>query len=103
MEELKQAAFEFLLLHPGSEFADWQRGLISQYPTEVADALGCDLPQVHARLAALWQSEYRDLATGLDQRYSEWAMSFANENAVVVYYALMNACKELKRLKISKV
>lgn len=38
--ELQDAAFEYLLLNPGSEFGDWKQGLISDYPTEVVDALG---------------------------------------------------------------
>lgn len=36
--ELQEAAFEYLLLNPSSEFDDWQQGLISDYPAEVVDA-----------------------------------------------------------------
>lgn len=96
--ELQEAAFEYLLLNPGSEFGDWQQGLISDYPAEVVDVLGNNPPEVYARLTDLWEQEYTDPKTGLSQKYSEWAMSFANEYAVGVYYFLVNACKDLTQL-----
>lgn len=98
-DELKHAAFEYLLLNPGSEFCDWRQGLIQEYPTEVVDALGNNPGEVHADLADLWESDYLDPNTGMEQKFSEWAMSFANENAVGVYYFLVDACRELKKMK----
>lgn len=94
MEELKAAAFEYLLLNPGSEFGDWQQGLIEEYPTEVVDALGNNPGKVHADLADLWESDYEDPKTGVTQKFSEWAMSFANEYSVGIYYFLVDACKK---------
>lgn len=98
MEELKDVAFEYLLLNPGSEFGDWQQGLISGCPTEVVDALGTDPETVYASLADIWESDYTDPKTGLEQKFSEWAMSFANEYAVGVYYFLVDACSDLKKM-----
>lgn len=98
MDDLKAAAFEYLLLNPGTEFCDWQQGLISDYPTEVVDALGTNSEEVYADLADLWDSDYCDPKTGIEQKYSEWAMSFANEYAVGVYYFLVDACTDLKRM-----
>lgn len=98
MEELKAAAFEYLLLNPGSEFGDWQQGLIEEYPTEVVDALGNNPGEVRADLADLWESDYADPKTGIEQKYSEWAMSFANEHSVGIYYFLVDACTDLKRM-----
>lgn len=98
MAELKEAAFEYLLLNPGSEFGDWQTGLVSDYPTEVVDALGTDPEDVYARLADLWESDYCDPKTGVEQEFSEWALSFTNENAVGIYYFLVDACADLKRM-----
>lgn len=95
---LREAAFEYLLLNPGSEFGDWQQGLISDYPTEVVDALGTNLEEVYAELADLWESDYEDSKTGIEQKFSEWAMSFANENAVGIYYYLVDACTDLRRM-----
>ena len=89
--ELQAAAFEYLLLNPGSEFGDWQQGLVSDYPTEVVDALGNNPTEVYAALADMWEQEYTDPKTGLMQKFSEWAMSFANEYAVGVYYFLVDA------------
>lgn len=89
--ELHEAAFEYLLLHPGSDFGDWQQGLISDYPTEVVDALGTVPDEVYAALADLWEYDYRDPKTGLEQKFSEWAMSFANEYAIGIYYLLVEA------------
>lgn len=92
--ELQDAAFEYLLLNPGSEFGDWQQGLISDYPTEVVDALGTNPEEVNAALADLWETEYEDPKTGIAQKFSEWAMSFANEYAVGIYYFLVDACTQ---------
>lgn len=97
MDELRDAAFEYLLLNPGSEFGDWQNGLIQEYPTEVVDALGNNPNEVYSDLADLWEREYLDSKTGMEQKFSEWAMSFANEHAVGVYYFLVDACTELKK------
>lgn len=96
MAVLKEAAFEYLLLNPGSEFGDWQQGLISDYPTEVVDAMGTNPEDVCAALADLWETDYEDPKTGIKQRYSEWAMSFANEYAVGIYYYLVEACANSK-------
>lgn len=98
MQELREAAFECLLLNPGSDFGDWQRDLVEQYPAEVVDALGCDPEEVYAAIADLWESDYCDPTTGIEQKYSEWAMSFANEYAVGVYYFLVDACADLRRM-----
>lgn len=98
MDELKAAAFEYLLLNPGSEFGDWQQGLITEYPTEVVDALGNNPDEVFAELSDLWESDYTDPKTGIEQKFSEWAMSFANEHAVGIYYFLVDARTDLKRM-----
>lgn len=98
MDELKAAAFEYLLLNPGSEFGDWQQGLITEYPTEVVDALGNNPNEVFAELSDLWESDYTDPKTGIEQKFSEWAMSFANEHAVGIYYFLVDARTDLKRM-----
>lgn len=96
--ELQEAAFEYLLLNPGSEFGDWQQGLISDYPSEVVDALGTHPEEVNAALADLWESDYADPKTGIEQKFSEWAMSFANEYSVGIYYFLVEACTDLKKM-----
>lgn len=93
MDDLKDAAFEFLLLNPGSEFGDFQNGLIEGYPCEAVDALGSDPEEAFCALADLWESDYLDPKTGLEQKFSEWAMSFANEYAVGIYYSLVEACE----------
>lgn len=95
MADLKQAAFEYLLLNPGSEFGDWQQGLIESYPAEVVDALGTNPEEVYAALADMWESDYEDPKTGTCQKFSEWAMSFANEYAVGIYYSLVDACADV--------
>ncbi len=97
-KELEAAAFEYLLINPGSEFGDWQQGLISDYPAEVVDALGNNPTEVYADLADMWEQEYADPKTGIEQKFSEWAMSFANENAVGIYYFLVDACADLMRM-----
>lgn len=98
MAELKEAAFEYLLLNPGTEFGDWQQGLVSDYPAEVVDALGCNPSEAYAGLADLWERDYTDPKTGIEQKFSEWAESFATEPAVGIYYFLVDACADLKRM-----
>lgn len=98
MDELKAAAFEYLLTNPGSEFGDWQQGLIQEYPAEVVDALGNCPDEVYADLADLWETDYEDPKTGTCQKFSEWAMSFANEYAVGIYYFLVDTCSDLKKM-----
>ncbi len=98
IDELREAAFEYLLLNPGSDFGDWQQGLISDYPTEVVDALGTNPAEVNASLADMWESDYEDPKTGVAQKFSEWAMSFANAHAVGIYYFLVDARTDLKRM-----
>lgn len=94
MNELKAAAFEYLLLNPGSEFGDWQQGMIEQYPTEVVDALGSNPDEVYAGLADLWEADYTDQKTCMEQKFSEWAQAFATEKSVDVYYRLVEVCDE---------
>jgi hypothetical protein len=98
MDELKHAAFEYLLLNPGSEFCDWRQGLIQEYPTEVVDALGNDPDEIYSDLANLWQDDYLDPTTGIEQSYAEWAQCFSNEPSVGIYYFLVDACKDLRSM-----
>lgn len=100
MDELKAAAFEYLLLNPGSDFGDWQQGLISEYPDIVVDALGSNPHEAMSGLADLWESEYEDPETGLWQDFKEWAEAFSNESAVGIYYHLVDACKKLRRMGV---
>lgn len=97
MDELKAAAFEYLLLNPGSEFGDWQQGLIEQYPIEVVDALGSNPDEVYSDLAGLWETDYIDPKTGMGQKLSEWSMSFANDYSVGIYNLLIDARRKLEQ------
>lgn len=98
MDELNEAAFEYLLLNPGSEFGDWKNGLTTEYPAEVVDAFGNNPVEVNSDLADLWECDYCDPKTGIEQKFSEWAMSFANEHSVGIYYFLVDACADLKKM-----
>lgn len=102
MQELKEAAFEYLLLNPGSDFGDWQQGMIEQYPTEVVDALGSNPEEVFADLADLWDSDYLDSKTDVEQKFCEWAEAFATESAVNLYYRLVDVCSELTFVRRKK-
>lgn len=93
MAELKDAAFECLLLNPGSDFRDWQRDLVEQYTAEVVDALGCDPEAAYGAMADLWETPYYDAASGLEKNFSEWARAFSNEDAADLYYSLVEERK----------
>lgn len=94
IDELKEAAFEYLLLNPGSDFGEWRQGLIQDYPTEVVDALGNNPMEVYADLAELWNSEYTDPQTGIWKDFKNWALAFANDESVDIYYRLVEALND---------
>lgn len=88
LAEIKAAAFEYLLLNPGSDFGDWQDGMLEQYPDDVVDALGNNPPEVFAAFADLWEADYTDPRTGIEQSIKNWALAFATEQSVDLYYRL---------------
>ncbi len=95
-DELKEAAFEYLLLNPGTEFGDWQQSLISDYPTEVVDALGTDPEEVYAALADMWDSEdYEDTETGECHTFKDWAEYFATDRSVELYDKLAEVKRKI--------
>lgn len=100
MDRLKEAAFEYLLLNPGSDFGDWQWGLINDYPILVVDALGNEPEEVYAELSELWESEYEDERTGVYKDFKDWANVFCNESAVYIYNRLVEACETLRLMGI---
>lgn len=93
LDELKTAAFEVLLLNPGSEQADWSSILVEDYSIEVVDALGSEPFEVFASLADLWEDVYLDPATGIEKSYEDWAITFCNQQTVELYYELVEARK----------
>ncbi len=96
-EELKDAAFEYLRHNPGSDFGDWSQGLIEQYPTEVVDALGNNPAEVFSDLADLWDSDYYDPATDIEQKFSVWAECFITDASTDLYYHLVDARAETQK------
>lgn len=86
LAELKAAAFEILLTEPGSEFDDWRWELINNYGTELTDEFGSDPFDVDASISDLWETPYYDEASGLEYDFSEWALAFATEQSVQMYY-----------------
>lgn len=89
MDELRHAAFEVLLLHPGCELEDWGGLLAEQYGTELIDAFGKDLDKITTSVIKMWKSPYLDENSGLERSYEEWAQAFATEAAVQMYYDLI--------------
>lgn len=101
LDELKEAAFEYLLLNPGSEFGDWRQGLIEQYATEVVDALGNNPDEVYSDLANLWESDYTD-PNGVCMRFQEWAEALCCESSIEMYYQLSAAVRHYKSIFYEK-
>lgn len=89
LDELKAAAFEVLLLNPGSEQGDWSKMLMEQYGTEVVDAYGNNPSEVFAELEDLWETPYYDRNSGLEYKFNQWAEAFATEASVQMYYDLI--------------
>lgn len=85
IDELHHAAFEVLLLHPGSTRETWVQTLMEQYAMEVTDALGTDTETTREWLNKMWGEDYTDTA-GVTRSYAEWAALFATENDITEYY-----------------
>ena len=85
LDELRNAAFEVLLLHPASTRETWVQTLMEQYPAEVTDALGTDIKQTRERLIKMWGEDYTDTA-GVTRSYAEWAAILATEEDINNYY-----------------
>lgn len=85
LNELRNAAFEVLLLNPATTRETWVQTLMEQYPAEVADALGTDEEQFRERLNKMWGEDYTDTA-GETRSYADWAALFATENDITEYY-----------------
>ena len=88
LEELKAAAFEVLLLNPGTWLDEWKDTLMEQYGTEVVDVYGSNPLEVQASLDELWESPYMDRNSGLEYKFRTWAAAFATEESVQMYYDL---------------
>lgn len=99
LQELKAAAFEALLLNPGSEFGDWEKILIEEYATEVVDAFGENPADSMAALSDLWETPYNDIASGLEYTFSTWAEALCTDAAVRMYYDMI---VERKRIVSTK-
>ena len=85
LNELRNAAFEVLLLHPGTTRDTWVQTLMEQYAMEVTDALGTDTETTRERLNKMWGEDYTDTA-GVTRSYADWAALFATENDINNYY-----------------
>ncbi|EJX00305.1 hypothetical protein EVA_11598 [gut metagenome] len=90
LDELKAAAFQTLLLHPGTtECQDWIDILLEECGIEVVDAFGNDPGNVYASLFNLWEESYCDPATGIENSFHEWASVFATNHSLDSYYKLV--------------
>lgn len=86
MEELKDVAFEVLILHYGVDKKGWINILCSQYKTEVVDVYGPDNCAARDGLSELWTTTYNDRYSGISRTFEEWSKAFATENDVRDYY-----------------
>ena len=85
LDELRNAAFEVLLLQPATTRETWVQTLMEQYPAEVIDALGTDEETTRERLNKMWGEDYTDTA-GNTRSYADWAARFATDAAITEYY-----------------
>ena len=86
MEELKDVAFEVLILHYGVDKKGWINILCSQYKTEIVDVYGPDDRAARDGLSELWTTTYNDRYSGISRTFEEWSKVFATENDVRNYY-----------------
>lgn len=85
LDELRNAAFEVMLLHPATTRDTWVQLLMEQYAMEVTDALGTDEETTRERLNKMWGEDYTDTA-GETRSYADWAALFATDAAITEYY-----------------
>lgn len=86
LEELKDVAFEVLILHYGVDKKGWINILCSQYKTEVVDVYGPDNCTARDGLSELWTTTYNDRYSGISRTFEEWSKAFATEMDVQNYY-----------------
>ena len=86
LEELKDVAFEVLILHYGVDKKGWINILCSQYKTEVVDVYGPDDRAARYGLSELWTTTYNDRNSGISRTFEEWSKAFATERDVRNYY-----------------
>lgn len=85
-QELMDGAWQILHDQPGTKREDWKEELLRQYPTEVVDTFGTNPPEAYAAMDDWWDyKEYEDPRTGINERYKDWALIFANEKTVEIY------------------
>ena len=72
-EELMDAAFEVLQLHPGCDYDRWASLLCEQYGTEIVDVFGNNRDQINTGLSDLWCCAYKDGRTGMVYTFEEWS------------------------------
>lgn len=86
LEELKDVAFEVLILHYGVDKKGWINILCSQYKTEVVDVFGPDDCAARDGLSELWTTTYNDRYSGISRTFEEWSKAFVTEMDVQNYY-----------------
>lgn len=85
LNELRNAAFEVLLLHPATTRETWVQTLMEQYAMEVTDAIGTDEEKTRERLKKMWNDTYTDTA-GETRSYADWAALFASQEDITEYH-----------------
>lgn len=93
LEELKAVAFEVLLQNPGTEKDVWVQTLVENYPDEVVNAYGNNPFEVYSQLDDLWESPFYDPTSGKELDFADWALTFATDQSVQLYYDLVEIRK----------
>ena len=98
--ELKECAWNILHENPGTEFGDWQSMLLEQFPLELVDALGTNPEDIFSQLADWWSSmDYEDEATGMCERFCDWAEYFSTGRSVELYDMFAEAQGKIRPLE----
>lgn len=93
LKELKIVAFEVLLQNPGTEKEVWEQTLVEDYPVEVVNAYGNNPFEVYSLLDDLWESPYYDPSSDKELDFADWALTFATDHSVQIYYDLVELRK----------
>ena len=89
LDVLKEIAFDILKEEKGCDFCIWQDTLLKDYTTEVMDAFGENPYDVYPALSDLWETPYFDKNSGLEYTFMEWALAFATDESVRMYYDMI--------------
>lgn len=87
-EEIKDVAFETIVLNPGCTYERWLDIMMEECMAEITDETGGG--DIGDLLSRLWLSHYVDSKMNKDMTIEEWAHHFSTKQDVELYCMIDN-------------